>query len=64
MPKLKTRKSISKRFKILNQNTILRRRAGKNHLLEKKNSELKQNLSKPVCLSKTYRKKILSTVAN
>nr|YP_009402719.1 ribosomal protein L35 [Compsopogon caeruleus]ARX96072.1 ribosomal protein L35 [Compsopogon caeruleus] len=62
MPKLKTKKSILKRFKIVNNHTVLRKRAGKNHLLEKKNSERKQNLFKAVLLTKTYCKKILSTI--
>lgn len=45
MPKMKTSSSIVKRFKITAQKKILRHKAGKSHLLSKKTSNRKKNLS-------------------
>nr|YP_009369889.1 50S ribosomal protein L35 [Boldia erythrosiphon]ARO90577.1 50S ribosomal protein L35 [Boldia erythrosiphon] len=61
MPKLKTKKSISKRFKIISTHKILRRRAGKNHFLQKKSSNRKLSLSRNVLITKKYAKTILFT---
>ncbi len=44
MPKLKTRKSAAKRFKITGTGKFLRRRAFRNHLLDHKSSKLKRHL--------------------
>lgn len=44
MPKLKVRKSISKRFRITRTGKIIRRKAGKSHLLTKKSSRHKQDI--------------------
>nr|UNJ16375.1 ribosomal protein L35 [Boldiaceae sp.] len=63
MPKLKTKKSISKRFKIVSTHKILRRKAGKKHLLQKKSSKRKHSLSKTSLLTKNYTKTILLTMA-
>nr|YP_009546040.1 ribosomal protein L35 [Glaucocystis incrassata]ASQ40101.1 ribosomal protein L35 [Glaucocystis incrassata] len=46
MYKIKTRRSASKRFQFTAKKTILRRKSMKNHLLEKKTSKRKNNLSK------------------
>ncbi len=46
MPKLKTRKAAAKRFRTTGTGKIVRRKAFKNHLLEHKNSERRQRLSK------------------
>ena len=45
MPKMKTSSSIVKRFKITAKGKILRHKAGKSHLLSKKTSNRKKNLS-------------------
>jgi len=58
MPKLKTRKSIAKRFKFTKGGKILRRRAFKGHLLSKKSSKRKRSLSRPDLVSRTEREKI------
>ena len=42
----KTRKSVSKRFKITASGKILRRKKGKRHLLQNKNRKRKRNLGK------------------
>jgi len=43
--KMKTRTSAAKRFKVTGTGRILRRRAGKSHLLTKKSRRRKRNLS-------------------
>lgn len=45
MPKLKTRKAASKRFRATGSGKIFRRKAGKNHLLEHKSSDKKRRFS-------------------
>ncbi len=46
MPKLKTRKAAAKRFRATGSGKIVRRKAFKNHILEKKSTKRKNNLSK------------------
>lgn len=46
MPKLKTRKSVAKRFKMTKWGKIKRRKAFKSHLLGGKASKRKMKLSK------------------
>lgn len=48
MPKLRTSSSISKRFKITATKKLLRRRATRSHLLQKKTSNLKRRLAQTV----------------
>jgi len=45
MPKLKTRKAASKRYKITGNSNFLRRHAYKGHLLMKKSNRQKRKLS-------------------
>jgi large subunit ribosomal protein L35 len=45
MPKLKTRKAASKRYKITGSESFLRRHAFKGHLLMKKSNRQKRKLS-------------------
>jgi large subunit ribosomal protein L35 len=45
MPKLKTRKAASKRYKVTGSNNYLRRHAYKGHLLMKKSNKQKRKLS-------------------
>ena len=52
MYKLKTSKSISKRFKITSKQKLLRHKASHNHLLQKKSSKRKQDLRRVVNVSK------------
>ena len=51
MPKLKTRKAASKRYKITGNNNILRRHAFKGHLLMKKSNRQKRKLSQIIQVS-------------
>ena len=46
MPKMKTHKGAAKRFKVTGSGKITRRRAFKNHILEKKAPKRKRRLSK------------------
>ena len=45
MPKLKTRKAASKRYKITGNSNFLRRHAFKGHLLMKKSNKQKRKLN-------------------
>lgn len=47
MPKMKTRKSVACKFKVTGTGKLLRRRAGKRHLLSDKSSKRKQKMGKP-----------------
>ncbi len=46
MPKMKTHRGAAKRFKITGTGKIMRRKAFKNHILEKKASKRTRRLSK------------------
>jgi large subunit ribosomal protein L35 len=58
MPKLKTRKAASKRYKITGNGNFLRRHAFKGHLLMKKSNKQKRKLSQTLCVSKNDIKSI------
>nr|YP_010902694.1 ribosomal protein L35 [Hypnea nidulans]WCH54549.1 ribosomal protein L35 [Hypnea nidulans] len=49
MPKIKTSKSISKRFHITSGGRLIRHCASRSHLLQKKTSKRKQKLRKKLC---------------
>ena len=51
MPKLKTRKAASKRYKVTGNNNFLRRHAYKGHLLMKKSNRQKRKLSQVLLVS-------------
>ncbi|MEE3717151.1 50S ribosomal protein L35 [Tumidithrix elongata RA019] len=53
MPKLKTRKSAAKRFRVTGSGKIMRRHASKNHLLEHKTTCQKSRLSKMAVVDET-----------
>lgn len=59
MPKMKTHRSGAKRYKITAGGKILRRKAGKGHLLQHKSSSRKRSLSSMVEISSTHKKLIL-----
>jgi large subunit ribosomal protein L35 len=46
MPKLKTRKSAARRFRVTGSGKLVRRKAYKSHLLQHKKSSRKSRLSK------------------
>ncbi len=51
MPKIKTKRSAAKRFKVTGKGKILRRKAGKSHLLTKKPRARKRSLRKSALVS-------------
>ena len=59
MPKMKTRRSIAKRFKVTGRGKILRRKGGKGHLLSVKTKKRKRALRRATLVSKHEREKIL-----
>lgn len=58
MPKLKTHKGASKRFKFTAREKIKRRKANASHILTKKSSKRKRNLKKSTLVVKEEYKKI------
>ena len=58
MPKLKTRKSASKRYKVTGNNNFLRRHAYKGHLLMKKSNRQKRKLSQVLLVNESDTKAI------
>nr|UQS76276.1 ribosomal protein L35 [Haslea ostrearia] len=58
MPKLKTRKSAAKRYKITGNANFLRRHAFKGHLLMKKSNRQKRRLSQTLCVNQNDIKSI------
>ena len=58
MPKLKTRKAASKRYKVTGNDNFLRRHAYKGHLLMKKTNTQKRKLSTTVCVNTSDSKSI------
>lgn len=51
MPKLKTRKSLSKRIKITKKGKVLRSKAGRRHLMSAKNRKRKRTLRRKAIIS-------------
>ena len=58
MPKMKTKKSVAKRFSLTGTGKIKRARDGKNHILTKKTRKRKRNLKKAAYVSKSYERNI------
>ena len=62
--KEKTRKSLSKRFKVTKNGKVLRRAVGQDHLLAKQSSNKRRKLRKMVKMSETEVKKIKKLLGN
>ena len=58
MPKMKTKSSAKKRFKVTGTGKIKRKHAFKNHILTKKEKKRKERLSKMGLVSKVDEKSI------
>ena len=58
MPKQKTRKIITKRFKITKKGKVIRRKAFARHLNAKKTRKRKRNLKKTTLVDKVHARKI------
>jgi large subunit ribosomal protein L35 len=52
MPKMKTRKAVSAKFKVTGTGKLVRNRPGRRHLLTKKSSKRKRHLKKQQLVSK------------
>ncbi len=55
MPKMKTHRAAAKRYKVTASGKILRRQAGKSHLLQHKSVDRKRRLSSMVEVSDTHK---------
>jgi len=53
MPKTKTHKASSKRFRVTRNKKVLRRRAGKSHLMSGKTSKCRRTLKRKATLGKS-----------
>jgi large subunit ribosomal protein L35 len=58
MPKIKTRKSVAKRFKKTKKGKVKREKAYRAHILTKKSSKRKRQLRKSTYVSKADEKRI------
>jgi large subunit ribosomal protein L35 len=58
MPKQKTKKIITKRFRITKTGKVLRRQAFRRHLNTKKSRSTKRRLKRIILTEKTHAKKI------
>ena len=58
MPKMKTHRGAAKRFEFTGTGKIKRRRAFKNHILEKKPAKRKRQLSNPALVADADTKRI------
>lgn len=56
MPKMKTKKSVAKRFKLTGTGKLKRAQAFKSHILTKKSRKTKRNLRKTAYVSETQEK--------
>lgn len=58
MPKMKTRRSAAKRFKLTGSGKIKRNKANKSHILTKKSPKRKRRLRKGTLLDKVEVKRV------
>jgi large subunit ribosomal protein L35 len=58
MPKQKTKKILTKRFRITKTGKVLRRQGFRRHLNVKKSSRKKRRLKRVISTHKTYAKKV------
>jgi large subunit ribosomal protein L35 len=63
MPKRKTRKSLTKRFKVTRTGKVLRRAVGQDHNLQKQTSKKRRSLKKWVELSPEESKRVKRILA-
>lgn len=58
MPKMKSNSGAKKRFKKTASGKIMRKKAGKSHILTKKRSKRKRKLGKTTTVDKTQKKDV------
>ncbi|MEY8000399.1 50S ribosomal protein L35 [Clostridium sp. Mt-5] len=56
MPKMKTKRSVAKRFKVTGTGKLKRAKAFRSHILTKKSTKTKRNLRKTGYVSETQEK--------
>lgn len=56
MPKMKTKRAAAKRFKVTGTGKLMKMKAYKSHILNKKSAKRKRNLRKPIEVDKTNAK--------
>ncbi len=56
MPKMKTKRSAAKRFKVTGTGKLVRNKANKSHILTKKSPKRKRNLRKQTLVDNTNAK--------
>ena len=64
MPKAKTHKGAAKRFRVTATGKIVRKRAFKSHLLEKKPAKRKRKFRKEVLLTGANKKQVRKLLAS
>ena len=63
MPKMKTKSSAKKRFKVTGTGKLKRKHAFKNHILTKKSTKQKRRLAKATLVHKSNVKKVKRMLA-
>jgi len=63
MPKMKSNRGAMKRFKVTGTGKIKRHKAGKSHILTKKNRKRKRNLRTATLVSRTDQKRVKKMLA-
>jgi large subunit ribosomal protein L35 len=58
----KTRKAVSKRFKVTATGKVLRRKQGKRHILQNKNRKRKRNLGKVALVAEVDKAAVLANM--
>ncbi|CQR73972.1 50S ribosomal protein L35 [Sporomusa ovata DSM 2662] len=62
MPKMKTRRSAAKRFRVTGSGEFKRSKAFKSHILEKKSPSRKRNLRKATLVSKSDHDRVVKMI--
>ena len=62
MPKIKTVKGVTERFKVTGRGKLVGFRAGRRHLLAGKRAKIKRHLRRPTTLSKVDTRKIRALI--
>lgn len=58
MPKMKSNSGAKKRFKVTANGKLMRKKAGKQHILTKKRSKRKRKLGQPTLVDDTQEKNV------
>jgi len=62
MPKAKTRKALSKRFRVTSKGKVVHNKAGKSHLQSSKSPSRKRSLRKKTTLAKSEGAKVKNQI--